>query len=775
MNRLAKVVGGMHQRSVWQVLGSYAVGSWIILQLAETLAGLIGLPLWFGPTIVALVVMGFPVLLVTTLVQGSGRAGEEASAQADTVGEGSGEDVAGADVFRGLRRVFTWRNVAAVAASATVLLMMGTAGYSGMRMAGIGPVGSLMARGVIDDQERLVLAHFDDRTPGGLLGETVTALLRIDLMQSPAIVLLEQVQLQPALRRMRHDPALPMDADVALDLAQREGVKAVVVGEVLPLGEGAVVVARLIRAGSGETMVALSETAWEVEDIPDAVDLLSAQLRERIGESLRSIQGNPPLQQVTTPSLQALRTYAQAEHATDAGDLERARALLREAVTEDSTFSMAWRKLGILLQNANVDLDQATGALQRAFDGRERLTERERYLADAAYYTYVTPDASAAKREYERLLEAYPTDRIALNNLAIAYSTQGRQEDAVQLYLRSIRQGGAPAVTYTNAIRELFVLGHADSAAAILEEFHTVYPDNPFGLTFAAAFASARFDYAEAESNLRRLLEAESEPMFRVMAWSGMTNMSVVRGRASDGAEYHLQALDLQDETGVRVFPQPRAINEGVAFALIALVLSENVQDALFELDRGLAALPLEGEAPENLGHVEYARLYAMAGEVDRARERLRAYEAEVPEGVRSEPQRRSELLTAEAAIAGAEGRSQEALRLLLEARELVTDCSLCLLADLGEAYERTAQPDSAVAVLRRYLETPDFFRFTTDSFALHRVLLALGRSYEALGQPAEAAPHYRRFVELWSDADADLQPRVDRVRARLAELEGGS
>jgi tetratricopeptide (TPR) repeat protein len=110
-----------------------------------------------------------------------------------------------------------------------------------------------------------------------------------------------------------------------------------------------------------------------------------------------------------------------------------------------------------------------------------------------------------------------------------------------------------------------------------------------------------------------------------------------------------------------------------------------------------------------------------------------------------------------------------------LEARELVTDCSLCLLADLGEAYERTAQPDSAVAVLRRYLETPAFFRFTTDSFDLHRVLLALGRSYEALGQPADAAPYYRRFVELWSDADADLQPRVDRVRARLAELEGGS
>lgn len=176
-----------------------------------------------------------------------------------------------------------------------MLLTVGTAGYSSLRSAGIGPLGSLVAKGVFETNEDLILSDFEDRTPDGTLGETVTALLRIDLSQSSFVYLLE-----------REDLSQPLTHDVAVQLAQQQGVKAVISGEVLPQGRGVVVSVRLVVADTGEVLVALRETAGSVDAVPDAVNRLSDQLRERIGEPLRSIQGRPSLGEVATDSGEAL-------------------------------------------------------------------------------------------------------------------------------------------------------------------------------------------------------------------------------------------------------------------------------------------------------------------------------------------------------------------------------------------------------------------------------------------------------------------------------------
>lgn len=277
MSRITGILGEIHRRSVWQVLGSYVVGAWIVLQFAETLSGLIGLPLWFGPAIILLVLLGFPLIVVTSVVQGGRRpaAGEDAGPSgaggtapteagdvSDTAGSGeprSPSDAAPPVGDGWARSLFTWRNAAIAGGTALVLLGAGTVGWSGLRAAGIGPMGTLMAKGVLDTQERLVLADFDDRTDDRALGETVTALFRIDLSQSPTVTLLEPAQLEPALSRMQRDAAEPFTADVALELARREGIKAVLTGEVLPLGSGVVLSVRLMAAAGGETLTAMRE------------------------------------------------------------------------------------------------------------------------------------------------------------------------------------------------------------------------------------------------------------------------------------------------------------------------------------------------------------------------------------------------------------------------------------------------------------------------------------------------------------------------------------
>ena len=157
--------------------------------------------------------------------------------------------------------------------------------------------------------------------------ESVTELLRIDLAQSQVVNVLESRQVGQVLQRMRRDPATPVTPDVAAEIAAREGIKAYITGDVRGLGTGFVVSARLVDAASGQVLVAGRETATGPGELIAAVDQLSRHLRERIGESLRTIRADPSLDQITTSSLEALRLYTQATRTINAGDNDRAIAL----------------------------------------------------------------------------------------------------------------------------------------------------------------------------------------------------------------------------------------------------------------------------------------------------------------------------------------------------------------------------------------------------------------------------------------------------------------
>jgi len=297
---LGNLLSELHRRSVWQVLGSYAVIAWVIHRSVETLEALIGLPLWFGPAAVVVLLLGFPVLLVTTLAQGGLKKSGEGRNRYSDRAEGhdgsfsSWKPLNSNPVRDAIGQIFTWRNALFGGLAMAMLLTIGTAGYSGLRSAGIGPLGSLVAKGVFETNNNLILSEFEDRTPDGTLGETVTALFRTDLSQSSVVHILDGGELSQVLIGMQRNQKEPLTYEVAVELAQQEGVKAVISGEVLPLGSGAVISVRLVAADSEETLVALRETARTVEAVPDAVGRLSAKLRERIGESFRSIRVESP-------------------------------------------------------------------------------------------------------------------------------------------------------------------------------------------------------------------------------------------------------------------------------------------------------------------------------------------------------------------------------------------------------------------------------------------------------------------------------------------------
>src|SRR5206468_398053 len=309
-----------------------------------------------------------------------------------------------AAVPAGVQRWVTWRRALLGGAAGFGLLGLGTAVYMAMRLLGIGPVGTLVASGVLAGRGRLVLADFENRTADSTLGPSLTEALRVDLAQSGVIRLLDAAAVGQALGRMGRAPGAPLDLALARELAQREGAKAVVHGQIDPLGRGYVVSAELVSAADGAALVALRETAKDDGAIIEAVDRLSGKLRERIGESLKTIRSSDPLEQVTTRSLEALRKYSQALRANDAGETDRAVALLGDAIALDTTFAMAYRKLAVVLSNTAGAPSRIAAAATQAFRHRDRLTPHERYLAEAFYYYQAEFDRAKIVSAYRAAL-----------------------------------------------------------------------------------------------------------------------------------------------------------------------------------------------------------------------------------------------------------------------------------------------------------------------------------------------------------------------------------
>src|SRR5438132_673411 len=275
------------------------------------------------------------------------------------------------------------------------------------------------------------------------LGVLTLAYMLVHLLGLPdwafaGAVRLDAAAVGQALGRMGRAPGASLDLALARELAQREGAKAVVHGQVDPLGRGYVVSAELVSAADGAALVSVRETAQDDGAIIAAVDRLSGRLRERIGESLKRIRASDPLEQVTTRSVEALRKYSQAVRASDAADVVRATTLLEEAIALDTTFAMAYRKLAVVLSNSDGAQSRIVAAATQAFRHRDRLTPLERDLAEAYYYTRVEYDPTKVELAYRAALEQDPENGVALNNLALHFNELRRFAEAESLTTRGI-------------------------------------------------------------------------------------------------------------------------------------------------------------------------------------------------------------------------------------------------------------------------------------------------------------------------------------------------
>ncbi len=726
-----------------RVAALFGVSAAVTLVVVYVLMIALGLPDWVFVGAIALLAIGSPIILVT------GKHERQRAVQATT----------GFHVTTpvGLQQHFTWRKAITGGGMAFAGLVVVTGGYMAMRNLGIGPFGTLVARGAIEEQGELIVAEFEDRTPDGGLAEVVTEALRIDLSQSPIVRLMPAASLADALTRMNRDASTPLTAELASEIAAREGAQAVLTGEVGTLGSSYVISARLLAA-DGEVLVALRETAADDGTLIAAVDELSSNLRERLGESFKSLRASEPLDRVTTASLEALRLYTRANDANRLGNQDEAVQLLEQAIAADTLFAMAYRKLAVVLANTNREQSQIQAAVTRSYELRDRLPPVERYLTTAYYHgaLSVDPDPDRAIAAYRSLLELDPENGTALNNLAREYLFLGEWLEASEIYGRAVAAHNA-FQSHEGLVATLFNGGQVEGARAALAAYEAAQPDNRETIIFRMRFHAALSEYDEAERQLARHAEL-GEPS---RLWS--YRLAEVRGKV--GVAERVAQDAFQD--AVRQGDTLQMLEWAYLPAHFALRYRGTAESALHTLDSLLDRYPLSLLPPEDRPYRDVAGLLAQMDEPGRVRQ-LR------DERFAARRTSTAGRLSFDGLVAMSEQRYADAADDLRAASDLGSLGLWLFLA--GQAFDAGGVADSARVYYERAVTDARAFSLGWYYSELGPTYRRLGELYEEAGDRDKAVEFYNQFVELWADADAELQPFVEDVRGRIARLmaEGG-
>ncbi len=631
-----------------------------------------------------------------------------------------------------------------------------------------------------DAPKTVLVADVENRTADSTLGDLLSEALRTELRESKIVTVMTPAATTEALQRMQRTGTQRIPSALAREIAVREGVPMVVEGRIQKVGNTYLVRAALISPADGAEQTAVQETAASEDGLIAAIGRLARRTREKLGESSSTLTALPPMERVTTTSLAALRKYTEAMRIGDAQREERSRereiALLQDAVALDSTFAMAWRRLGVrLIQPGggsfmSANREQGKAALTRAFNLRERLSPVERGLAEAAYYTEVEPDPARATAAYEAILVEQPANRIALNNLANSALQAGRFDQVRDYGARYVAVDSSNLQAWPWVLYGAYGTGRLDEAreararmrrrftspdqiAALDEQdqnWLALEHDWPALERLARARLAAAKTLDDEDSALRALLYSLTMRGLLESAWRENDAVGARRLASRDTATARIWRGDAARQ---RYFDRAWFLGDTAGIAA-------NIET--FRAASRVDTWPMRDRPNGNL-----VVDYLLAGNPKAARARLVALRAAAGAAA-------SGLLPAsaplyrvlDARILVAEDRSREALRTLAPLLDGSQKFPLHDAYAIGTVWLSVGEPDSARVAFARLVDRTDPRSIWSEAeyrFPALRALCEIAVSRE------QKAASCGALAEEWAGADPVAQPVVARARARLA------
>lgn len=610
----------------------------------------------------------------------------------------------------------------------------------------------------LSETDTILLADFANRTGDPVFDDTLQQGLAVQLEQSPFLSLVPEGRIRQTLQLMGQPPGTRLTGNVAREVCQRTGSKAYLAGSITSLGNQYVIGLNAVNCANGDSLVTEQVQAKGKESVLDALSHAASGMRERLGESLSTIEKlDTPVEQATTPSIEALQAYSLAKKALTAADYSDSIPLFQRAIRLDPNFAMAYASLGTAYHNLNEGTLSAEN-VTRANELRSRVSEREKLYIESHYEHMVTGDLEKAAQVYELWAQTYPRDSIPPNNLGDIYQTLGQHEKALAEFRNCMQLSADDGLTYMNTVFSYINLNRLDEAEAVIKEARSKHLDSPDLRVYDYELAFLHNDPRKMDETVQAAsgkLGAEAPLLYfaaRTAAYSG---------ELTKARELSKQAIAV----AVREQQKERAANFESSAGLWE-ALAGNADEAR---RHAAAAVALSNSRDaESLA----ALAFAFAGDSTRAETLAADLSKRFPEDTIVQL---NYLPAIQGQLALNRKNSAEALQSLQGAfaYELGVIGNTSFSTNLipvyvrGQAYLAAGQGAPAQAEFQKILDARGIV-LNEPIGAL--AYLGLARSYALQGDVRAAHIAYNKFFQLWPHADAGipalLQARAESRRA---------
>src|SRR5262245_24468784 len=645
---------------------------------------------------------------------------------AEAIGRSAADYAPASASVSGLTQAFEGRSFRGVGSIAAALLVLVLAGYGGYLWFRTPPVS-------ITSREPLLLADFANTTGEAVFDGALKDALEIQLQQSPYLNVLPASQLRSTLRLMERPADERVTAADAHEWCQRMGVKAILLGSIAPL-DGAYVIGISAQAcKTGDVIAREQVQAAAKTDVLASVGSAAARIREKLGESIGSIQRfNVPVQNATTSSLDALKAYSMgAETRNQTGDVQ-AIPFFERALELDPNFALAAARLASIYTNLH-ELAQAQRYMDRAFARSDSLSEPERLFVSANYHYIVTGRLDEVVAAYRLWIETYPQEWVPHINLSTTYDRLGRINEALDEARAAVRLGSNSVVTYQPLGRALIKLGRFDEAKAALEEAGDRGLDSSFNRSLLYGIAFVKHD----AEGMQRHLEAAAARPDGYLVVTEAARAALASGQIEASRSLFARAVTEARAARIDDYAGSLLAEQALGDALLG-----DPARARDEIQRALAlGSGIETAWPASLAAAFSGNAEQAAQLADRYRQ-LAAPAPDVLQGF-------SPVLQASVSLGRKAGRA--ALDVLNNSGPYNLVVGPWLPYVRGLAYEATTDHVRAAAEFRDLIA----HRGNQPTSPLHTLAaLHLARSLRAAGPIADARPPHTDFTAAWPNGD---------------------
>ena len=605
----------------------------------------------------------------------------------------------------------------------------------------------------LTDKDTVVISDFTNTTGDSVFDGTLRQGLSAQLEQSPFLNLLSDQQIGKTLALMSQPKEARLTSELAREVCQRTASAATIEGSISSLGSQYVVGLKAMNCRSGESLAQEQATASSKEQVLKALGDAATKLREKLGESLASVQKyDVAAESVTTPSLEALQAYTLGVRAMSAkGDYPAAVSLFQRAISLDPNFAMAYARLGTCYNN----LQQASRAAEnqrKAYELRDRVSEREKFYIDSHYQQYTLGDLEATRKTYELWAQTYPRDYIPAGNLGGIYSRLGEHDKALTALQEGLKLN-PNGIVYSGLVGQYVCLNRLDEAKATAQEAQAKHLDPP---SIHLHLYSAAFLQHDAAGMEREAAALMGKPGFE----------DAMLATESQTAAYAGQFNKMRELARRAVESATRADEKETAAVYQATT-------AFYEAMAGNAALAKQqaqaGLALSNGRDVEaYSAIaLALAGDSAQATRLADDLTKRFPEDTMVQSGFLPMIHGTNALESGNGAKAVESLAAAAP-YELSTHFPGYPAYFRGQGYLKLGQGNAAAAEFQKIVDHPGVVQNDAVGAFAH---LGLARAYALSGDKQKARTAYQDFFGLWKDADPDI-PILKEAKAEYAKLQ---